>query len=124
LLVATLSAVDARGYDYRLLAALTEYGAASQATLSRRTGIDRSDVVATVNDLVEHGHAKRTVDASDRRRNLVTVTARGRARYKRLDALVLHVQDELLEALSASEREVLVALLQRILEQAPEETDP
>jgi DNA-binding MarR family transcriptional regulator len=121
--VATLSAVDARGYDYRLLAALTEYGAASQATLSRRTGIDRSDVVATVNDLVHHGYAKRTVDASDRRRNLVTVTARGRARYKRLDALVLHVQDQLLEALSASEREVLVTLLRRILEQPPDETD-
>jgi DNA-binding MarR family transcriptional regulator len=29
----------------------------------------------------------RTVDASDRRRNLITVTGRGRAQFRRLDQL-------------------------------------
>ena len=32
-----------RGYHYRLLAALDEWGPASQAALGRGTGIDRSD---------------------------------------------------------------------------------
>ena len=39
-----------RGYHFRLLAALEQYGPASQAELGRHTGIDRSDVVATLND--------------------------------------------------------------------------
>jgi DNA-binding MarR family transcriptional regulator len=119
LLVEALSSVDARGYDYRLLAALVEYGAASQATLSRRTGVDRSDVVAAVNDLVERRYAKRSIDASDRRQNLISVTSRGRARYKRLDGLVAGVQEQLLAGLSGAEREQLIVLLRRILEPSP-----
>ena len=114
LLVETLAAADARGYDYRLLAALVEFGAVSQATLSRRTGIDRSDVVATVNDLADRGYVNRTIDAADRRRNLISITAQGRARYKRLDTLVLQVQDQLLAPLSSSERRVLTSLLLRL----------
>ena len=37
-----------RGYHYRLLAALDEWGPASQASLGRGTGIDRSDVTAAL----------------------------------------------------------------------------
>jgi MarR family transcriptional regulator, lower aerobic nicotinate degradation pathway regulator len=119
LLVETLATAGARGYDYRLLAALVEFGPASQATLSRRTGIDRSDVVATVNELADRGYVKRTIDAADRRRNLVSITTQGRARYKRLDTLVLQIQDQLLAPLSASERQVLTSLLLRVVEKSP-----
>ena len=42
----TFAAGNARGYHYRLLATLAEYGPASQASLGRRTGIDRSDLRA------------------------------------------------------------------------------
>ena len=37
-----------RGYHYRLLAALEQWGPASQADLGRDTGIDRSDVTAAL----------------------------------------------------------------------------
>jgi len=40
-----------RGYHYRLLAALEEWGPASQADLGRSTGIDRSDVTAALAEL-------------------------------------------------------------------------
>ncbi len=119
LLVETLAGADARGYDYRLLAALEEHGRTSQATLSRSTGIDRSDVVATVNDLVAHRYVKRSVDPADRRRNLITLTARGRTHLKRLDELVVRVQDQLLAPLSAPERRDLTGLLLRVVEGAP-----
>src|SRR5262249_40377121 len=49
LLAHALAAMDANGYQYRLLAALEEFGPACQAALGRRTGIDRSDVVAALN---------------------------------------------------------------------------
>lgn len=49
------AAHDLRGYHYRLLATLAEDGPASQADLGRRCGIDRSDVVAAINDLAGRG---------------------------------------------------------------------
>jgi hypothetical protein len=55
LVAAGLAGVEARRHHYVLLAALDEVGSASQAELSRRTTIDRSDMVATVNELAERG---------------------------------------------------------------------
>ena len=55
LLADAFGAEGVRGYHFRLLAALEQYGPASQADLGRHTGIDRSDVVATLNELVERG---------------------------------------------------------------------
>ncbi len=55
----------ARRYHYALLAAAEEYGPSSQADLGRRTGIDRSDMVATVNDLAERRLLERAPDPQD-----------------------------------------------------------
>ena len=114
LLTEALGRAGARGYHYRLLAALVEYGPASQIALGRRTGIDRSDVVAALDDLSARGFVQRTRDEADLRRNVVTITPSGRRHYRRLDDLVLGVQDELLAPLSAAERESLTALLRRL----------
>ncbi|NUR71967.1 MAG: winged helix-turn-helix transcriptional regulator, partial [Hamadaea sp.] len=54
-----LAQVGVRRYHYSLLAALDETGPTSQAELGRRTGIDRSDMVATVNDLADRGLVQR-----------------------------------------------------------------
>ena len=110
-----LAAADARGYHYRLLAALEEFGPASQATLGRRTGIDRSDVVATVNELADQGLVERTRDPEDRRRNIITITPVGVQQLWRLDGVLAGIQDELLTPLSADERDELVRLLKQIL---------
>jgi DNA-binding MarR family transcriptional regulator len=114
LLADAFAGAASRGYHYRLLAALTEYGPASQISLGRRTGIDRSDVVAALDEMAERGFVRRTRDEADLRRNVVSVTAAGRRQFRRLDRLVLGVQDDLLAPLSASERRTLVALLGRI----------
>ena len=110
-----LAAVGSRGYHYRLLAALEEFGPASQASLGRRTGMNRSDVVAAVNELVDQGLAERTGDPADRRRNIVTMTPAGAARLQRLDVVLADVQDELLAPLSPAERAEFAQLLTRIL---------
>ena len=116
LLTDALARVDARGYHYRLLAALEEFGPASQTTLGRRTEMDRSDVVAALNELAERGLVKRAADPNDNRRNVVTITSAGRAQLERLDEALSRVQDKLLEPLSRQERRVLMNLLARVLE--------
>ena len=115
LLTERLAGAGSRGYHYRLLAALEEFGSASQASLGRRTAMNRSDVVAAVNELVDQGLAERTEDPADRRRNIVTMTPAGAARLQRLDAVLADVQDELLAPLSLAERAEFTRLLTRIL---------
>jgi DNA-binding MarR family transcriptional regulator len=111
-----LAAIDARRHHYVLLAALDEGGPASQAELSRRTTIDRSDMVATVTELAERGLVERAPDPRDRRRNVVTLTAAGRRHLRRLDTLVARAQDGLLAPLSPAERRQLVDLLTRVVD--------
>jgi DNA-binding MarR family transcriptional regulator len=111
LLTERLAAVGARGYHYRLLAALAEFGPSSQAGLGRHTGMDRSDVVAAVGELAAQGFVERAADAADRRRNVVTMTPAGVARLTVLDGVLAGVQDELLAPLSGPERASLTRLL-------------
>ncbi len=103
-----------RGYHFRLLAALDEYGPSSQADLGRRTGIDRSDVVASLNELVARGLANRAADPTDRRRNIVAITEGGAGVLGRLDAVLDDVQDAVLAPLSPNERKTLVRLLAKL----------
>jgi DNA-binding MarR family transcriptional regulator len=116
LLNGRLATAGSRGYHYRLLAALQEFGPASQAGLGRRTGLDRSDVAAAVNELAARGLARRAPDPADRRRNVISITPAGTAHLRRLDELLDGVQDELLAPLSPAERQQLIRLLNRILE--------
>jgi DNA-binding MarR family transcriptional regulator len=116
LLTDALAAAGARGYHYRLLAALEEFGPTSQAALGRRTGIDRSDVVAALDELAAQGFVKRTPDEADRRRNVVSLTPTGARHVERLDAILAGVQDELLHPLSRAERRELTRLLTRLLD--------
>ncbi|MEO3771049.1 MarR family transcriptional regulator [Micromonospora sp. B9E7] len=110
------AAHDLRGYHYRLLAALTEDGPASQADLGRRCGIDRSDVVAAVNDLAGRGLVVRAPDPADRRRNVISLTDTGADEARRMTDTVGRVQDDLLAPLSTAEREQLTRLLTRLLD--------
>lgn len=108
------AAAGVRGYHFRLLAALDQHGPSSQADLGRATGIDRSDVVAALDDLTEWKLARRDPDPADRRRNIVSITADGQERLAELDGVVTEVQDAVLEPLSDRERTTLLRLLRKL----------
>ncbi|WP_107660220.1 MarR family winged helix-turn-helix transcriptional regulator [Nocardia suismassiliense] len=111
-----LQTTGSRRYHYALLAALGEFGAISQADLGRRTRIDRSDIVATVNELADRGFVERSQDTGDRRRKIVTITDAGTAHLAELDERLAGAQDELLAGLDAAERAEFIRLLTRILD--------
>ncbi|GAB2718420.1 MarR family winged helix-turn-helix transcriptional regulator [Kitasatospora kifunensis] len=111
-----LAGADARKWHYAALLALQEFGPVSQAELSCRTGIYRSDLVAVINELAEREFVERAPDPADRRRNVVTITAQGRRHLRRLDKLIAGIQDELLAPLTMPERDELTRLLTRLLE--------
>lgn len=111
-----LARADARKWHYAVLASLQEYGPGSQAELSGRSGIYRSDMVGVLNELAERGLVERAPDPGDRRRNVITISARGRRRLRRLDDVLDDLHDELLAPLSPAERDQLVQLLTRLLD--------
>jgi DNA-binding MarR family transcriptional regulator len=109
-------AAGVRGYHYRLLAALEEFGPASQAALGRRASIDRSDVVAAVNELADRGLVQRSPDPDDRRRNIITITSAGTEQLRKLHPVLADIQEKLLAPLSRTDRAQLIALLTRLVE--------
>ena len=110
------SSVGARGYHYRLLATLEEFGPASQAALGRRSGIHLSDMVAAINELADRQLVERAPDPADRRRNIISLTAAGKRQLRRLEKRLAECQDELLAPLSRDERQRLTELLSRLLD--------
>ncbi|MET8652486.1 MarR family winged helix-turn-helix transcriptional regulator [Nocardia aurea] len=111
-----LEHTGSRRHHYALLTTLRAFGPDSQAELGRRTRVDRSDIVAALNDLAERGFVERSPDPGDRRRNIVTMTDSGARHLAELDRRLDTAQDELLAGFSAAERTELVELLTRILD--------
>lgn len=111
-----LAQVDARKWHYAVLASLQDIGPGSQAALSERTGIYRSDMVGVLNELAERDLVERAPDPDDRRRNIITIAPQGRRYLSRLDQVLDDLHDELLAPLSPAERDQLVRLLLRLLD--------
>ena len=114
LAAAAFSRAGARGYHYRVLAALDEHGPLSQADLGRAVHMDRSDVVGAVAELEELGQVGRSADPTDGRRRIVTVTATGRRQLQRLERELTTAQDEFLAPLTDADRRRLHELLTRL----------
>lgn len=98
--------LQARGLRLRhmsVMAAL-EDGQASQLELARRLTLDPSDVTATVDDLENARFATRRTDPADRRRRLVTLTAKGRKELDLLEGIARDIEDQLLAPVPARRR--------------------
>ncbi|MFJ1588243.1 MarR family winged helix-turn-helix transcriptional regulator [Streptomyces sp. NPDC088197] len=111
-----LTREGARKWHYAVLATLEEFGPASQAELSGRTGIYRSDMVAVVNELAESGLLERSPNPADRRQNIIALTEPGRRRLLKLDGLLTEVEDQVLAPLSEPERAELARLLTAVVD--------
>lgn len=88
----------------------------SQATLVEQSNIDRSTMVAIVDDLERSGYVVRTRNPDDRRAYALAVTDSGRDWIAEAHAALQEMEREQLAALSPAERERLRMLLQRMLE--------
>lgn len=111
-----LARAGARKWHYAVLATLDEFGPASQAQLSCRTGIYRSDMVAVINELADRELVERSPNPDDRRRNIITLAERGHRHLLQLDKLLGEVENEVLAPLTLPEREQLARLLAALVD--------
>ena len=110
------------GLTPALFALLNVVGAregAIQQELGSALGIDRSTMVALIDELESAGLAKRRPSPTDRRAREIAITPKGRRLLQRAKELIAQVEDEVLAALSAEERRELLALLRHALQSAP-----
>jgi DNA-binding MarR family transcriptional regulator len=109
-------AVGGHRWQVAVLTSLDAFGPGSQAELSRRTGIFRSDMVSVLNTLEADGYVGRAPDPDDKRRNVITLTEPGRTRLAELSRIGDGVQEELLAPFDEAEREQLIDLLGRLVQ--------
>lgn len=108
------TALGASRSTYSSLAALEEFGRSSQAELGRRLGLDRKNVSFLVTALEADGLVRRGPDPRDGRRNVLEITAAGRAALERLESAFAEAQEQLLDGLSARDRAELLRLLRLV----------
>ena len=101
---------------YRVLVALAEAGALSQQALGRLLAIDRTTMVAIVDELERHGLAERHQVPEDRRSYRVQLTARGRTTLVRATGAAARADEALLADLDPDERRRLQASLARLVD--------
>jgi MarR family transcriptional regulator, lower aerobic nicotinate degradation pathway regulator len=104
-----------RPYHYRLMASIDDEGPIGQAELGRVSGIDRSDVANMLAELEELGLVERTVDPSNRRRNIVVITQAGSKQLMALGDVLDKIQERVVAPLSPNERRQLTRLLRKLL---------
>jgi len=98
-----------------LLLAAAAGGPRSQQSLAADVGLDKTTMVAAVDDLVAGGLVERRADPHDRRVRLVAVTDEGVRRLARGRRIVRATEAELLDDLGAQGQEALRELLLRLL---------
>lgn len=121
ILVDRLGEVGARGYEFRILDALTQSSTPlSQIAIGSLARLDRRDVAVTIAELEAQHLVYRQPDPQDARRNLVWITPEGRDRFTQLEQIMSEVQAAVLAPLDAASQATFVEALQSLLRSADE----
>ena len=100
---------------YGALAVLADEGPHAQSDLGDKLRIDRSTMVAVVDDLEGMGFVERRRNQEDRRRYELTLTDAGRRAFSEAEGLVEGVQEAVLAPLDEAQRRQLHELLTSVL---------
>jgi MarR family transcriptional regulator for hemolysin len=95
-----------RGYCVLTAARTGEY---TQKEIADAVGLDKTTMVVTVDALERDGLARRVPSPHDRRARVIEVTPEGEKAVAEGEELVAAIQEQVLAALPAAEREALMA---------------
>jgi DNA-binding MarR family transcriptional regulator len=111
-----LKEADLVQLEYALLVFVDDVPGISQQALSEALGIDRNNVSLIADKLEARGLLKRAVNGADRRARELTITPEGRRLYRGHRVKVRQVNDRILSALTADEKELFLDMLVRVVE--------
>ena len=97
-----------------LLATIKKYEPVTQTRISKLLRIDRTTMVALIDDLENRGLVVRTESSQDRRINNLTLTAKGTEILDQAWKKILKSEEIGLQSLSTSEKQSLIKMLEKI----------
>jgi DNA-binding MarR family transcriptional regulator len=97
--------------EWRLIAVLGRFGPLSANEVAERTQMDKVRVSRAVQRLLERGLIERSMDAADRRRSILLLSAEGAAIRAEVAPLALDIESRLMAVLSAKDRDDLDRIL-------------
>lgn len=115
-IVAAYERFGLRSGSFSTMALVAANPGCSQSEIAREIGSDKSIVVALVDDLERRGLAQRARSTQDRRRNVLTLTDKGRALMDEINAAARSVEAPIREALSPEEWTMLIRLTRRAVD--------
>ena len=111
---AALAPFGINGRELAVLLAIDDRASQSQQEVARRMAVDRTTMVALIDDLEHKGLVRRRPDPGDRRKNVVVLTDAGRTTLRQATAASREAEQRLLGALSDDESAMLKKALQAI----------
>jgi DNA-binding MarR family transcriptional regulator len=106
--------------EWRIMAVLARFGPLSANAVCDRTAMDKVQVSRAVARAVDNGLVDRGIDALDRRRSVLTLTAKGRGIHDQIVPLAVNLQANLLGSLTGDEYSRLNDMLTRLYSRARE----
>jgi DNA-binding MarR family transcriptional regulator len=103
-------------WGYVVLSGVTAQPGRPQIAVAHGVGLDRTTMVAVLDELEAAGLVVRTPDPADRRARLLAPTPKGERTLAAVRAEIRALEDELLERLSPSARKTLRPALRTMLE--------
>jgi DNA-binding MarR family transcriptional regulator len=109
-----LSEFGLRIRHFSLMSALAEQGPMSQGQLGAYLRIDGATMVATIDDLERLGLVERRRAQRDRRQSVVSITADGQAMLRRVEELMVALDEEYLQDVTVNQRGQLHRLMEKL----------
>lgn len=105
---------DLTAAEWRVMAALGNTPGLSSSEVAARTAMDKVQVSRAVARLIEAGRVQRATDAKDSRVGRLSLSAAGRAVYRKIVPYALQIEARLMAPLNAAERDQLDHLLRKL----------
>lgn len=104
--------------EWRVIAILGRYPGLSAVEVAERTVMDKVAVSRAVTKLLKNGRIDREFADADRRRSILNLSEEGRRVHNEVAPLALQFERDLLEGLSAEDKENLDVIMDRLLARA------
>ena len=110
-----LAPIGINGQEAVVLRAIDGPEPLSQGEVARRMGIDRTTMVALIDELEHKGLVQRRQDPADRRKNVVALTGAGRDTLRRANQAGAEAERRFLSPLAPGEQETFKKALRALL---------